>query len=475
MSINSLYNTARLGLNAQQALMQTAAHNIANASTVGYTRQSVDLEANLPMNTPQGSFGTGVLVGTVTHSRDTLIDTNYRSQTSLSRQYGTLGDGLTSISSMYGEPSDNAFASTLDQFWGAWSDLANNPDSTAAKGVVQQRGQQVADTLQRYSKGLDTIQTQTLTKLQTDIGNLNKYSAQVASLNDQIVAAESSGHTAADLRDQRDNLLDQISTITPVQTIEQKDGSVNVYLSGQPIVDGVLAQPVTQQTINGQVTLQQAGYTVRNPGGSLGAEVNLLNNEIPAQHAQLDALAKQLVTQINTIHRAGWTAAGDALGGANWNTATPPTGSNVDFFDPNGVTAETISLSTSVKSDASYIAAGNVQNGTGNSVIANQMAQLRTGTGSILAYGSTTQTTSFTQYYQDLVTRLGIATNDTNSSAAVYDTLAQQANTQRQSANGVSTDDELVALTKSQQAYAAAAKIITTAGDMAQTLLDMIR
>jgi flagellar hook-associated protein 1 FlgK len=202
--------------------------------------------------------------------------------------------------------------------------------------------------------------------------------------------------------------------------------------------------------------------------------MDVVNTDIPDQQKQLDTLAQQLVTTVNTIHETGWSAAGDALGNANWDPSAGPTGSRVDFFDPNGVTAGTISLSAAVKKDATVIAAGNVQNGTGNTDVANQMAELRTATTSVLKYGSTTQTTSFATYYQDQVTRLGVSQSDADQTATIYSTLAQQADTQRQSADGVSTDEELVDMTKHQQAYAAAAKVITTANEMAQALLDMV-
>ncbi|MDQ2668431.1 MAG: flagellar hook-associated protein FlgK, partial [Gemmatimonadota bacterium] len=132
-------------------------------------------------------------------------------------------------------------------------------------------------------------------------------------------------------------------------------------------------------------------------------------------------------------------------------------------------------LSTQVASNAAFIAPGDTQNATGNNNVANKLTALGGDTSTILQYGSSTATTSITAYYNDLVTRVGVATSNATSSATVYTTLAQQADTQRQSNSGVSSDEELINLTKNQQAYAAAAKVITTANSMSQTLLDMIR
>lgn len=456
--------------------MQTASHNIANAGVAGYTRETTTLGPNLPDYTPWGALGTGVVVTSIDRVRDSLLDGNYRMQAARSGAAATRRDLLTSVSSVLNEPSDSGLASTLDRFWSSWSDLANDPTSTAARSVVQQRGAQLAGALNRISTGLDAAASDATARVNANVGDINKFAAQIAQLNQQIVVAETGRQPANDLRDQRDRAVDALAQILPVRTAEQPNGSLSVYITNGVVVDGATTHAVSAQLNAGVLQLTVAGQPlpIASPGGALGAAITVINTEIPAAHQQLDALTAQIVTRVNTAHRSGWTAAGDAAGGANWNSAAPPTGSNIAFFDPSKTTAGTIALSTQVASSASYIAAGSVQNAPGNNAVANQIAGLRSDTSTITKYGAAAQT-SFAEYYRDFSTRLGVATSDATSDATVYETLARQADTQRQSVSGVSTDEELIEVTKRQQAYAAAAKVITTATEMSQTLLNLIR
>lgn len=475
MSLNSVLGSARLALQAQTSAMETASHNIANATVDGYSRQRIDLQPNTPMYTPNGAIGTGVVVADVTRVRDTMLDTTYRSQVSQSSQYGVRRDLMANVSNVFGEPSATGLSSTLDQFWASWGDLANSPNSTAAKSVVQQRGAQLASTLNRFSTDLDNISTTASAQVDSQVASFNQYASQVADLNQKIVAAESGGQSANDLRDIRDRALDEMNKIAPVTVSESHNGSDTVYLSNMSVVDGVSAKQISTDRTGGTLTLKLSGYSTNiAPDGALGAAVGVIDTDIPNAKRQLDDMAAGLVAKINAIHSTGWTQAGDALGGANWNASAPPTGSKVDFFDPSKTTAATISLSSAVASSASYIAAGSVQNASGNNDIANAMAGMRNDTSSIMKSDSSTQTTSFGEYYRDLVTRVGVGASEADTSATVYDTLATQADAQRQSVSGVSTDDELIEMTKRQQAYSAAAKVITVASAMSQTLLDMI-
>ncbi|MEO8944894.1 MAG: flagellar hook-associated protein FlgK, partial [Gemmatimonadaceae bacterium] len=231
MSLNSVLGTAALALQAQQTAIQTASNNIANAGTAGYSRQVVDLTPNTPLYTPSGAIGTGVLVQDIARVRNTMLDTNFRAQSSQAAAYTTQGDVLSSISQIFGEPSDTGLANSLNKFYSSWGDLANNPTSSAAQSVVQQRGAAVASQLNQFSSNLDQLSSNTLSATNQQVNSINQFTSQIAVLNKQIVAAESDGTTTAnDLRDARDNAIDSLSQIVPVRVIAQPNGSENIYI-----------------------------------------------------------------------------------------------------------------------------------------------------------------------------------------------------------------------------------------------------
>src|SRR5262249_40598050 len=120
---------------------------------------------------------------------------------------------------------------------------------------------------------------------------------------------------------------------------------------------------------------------VQGLSGSAGALLTVLASDVPSIRGQLDTLAKGLVNGVNYLHMQGWTAAGDALGNANWNPVNGPTGSRVEFFDSSRLTAGTISLSVPVQNNAAVIAAGTTQSAVGDNTLALNIATLRDNTG----------------------------------------------------------------------------------------------
>lgn len=484
-TFGSILSIARTAIAAQQTAVQVVSQNVANAETEGYSRQRAELVPATPQVFGYGSVGTGVQVKNIVRLRDTLLDTNYRQEAASAEGFGLRRDVLTQVEGIFGEPSDQALSNSLDAFWSSWSDLANNPGSPAAQAVVRQRGIEVASTLNRFASRLGDIEGNTRVRLAGSVDQTNALAKQLATLNGEITAAEVNGTQAPDLRDARDRVADQLAKRGGARLMEQANGTLSFLIGGVSIVDGTSARPIEIRSgIPVALGLVGAADPLPQSDGTLGATITLLNTDIPSVRTKLDALAKGIVNGVNYLHASGWTAAGDALGNANWNVATPPTGSRVDFFDPALTTAATMSISAEVKANAGVVAAGSTQNAPGDNSLALAIGSLRDSSGIAAlqtAMGNVAFATqvglpgaaTFGDSFRDTVTNIGMQVSAANDSASVYETLANQAETRRSSVNGVSIDEELTLLMRYQQAFQAASRLVKTSDEMMQTLLAM--
>lgn len=485
-TFGSILSIARTAISAHQAAVQVVSHNIANAETEGYSRQRAELVPSLPQRLAYGSLGTGVDIQNIVRVRETLLDANYRREAASAEGYSLRSDILSEIEGIFGEPSDQALAGALDAFWSSWSDLSNNPGSPSAQAVVRQRGIEVANTLNRFATRLSDVEATTRARLSTSVDEVNRLGAQLADLNKQITIAEVGGKQAPDLRDARDRIGDQLAKLTGGRLMPQQNGTLSFVIGGSAIVDGSSARAIEIRTGPPMgVGIVGASDALGQVEGTLGAIATLLNSDIPDVRSKLDTLARGLVNGVNFLHTSGWTAAGDALGGANWDALTPPTGSRVDFFNPAGTSAATIAISSQVAANASVIASGSTQNAPGDNSLALAMASLRDSTGvgalqaamgnvAFAAQVGLPASTTFGDSFRNTVTNVGMQVRSAESSASVYETLATQAETRRSSVNGVSIDEELTLLMRHQQAFQAASRLVRTADELAQTLIEMV-
>lgn len=465
MSVASLLSIARTAIAAQDAAVQTASHNISNAETPGYSRQRAELTASTPVRLPQYTLGTGVRVSDVSRSRDALLDAGYRSRAATAAGTGLRRDLLQQIEGALGEPSDTGLAATLDQFWGSWSDLAADPLSTTARGVVRQRGQQLADMLNGLSSQLADQRTAVETRLGGSIDQLNALGAQVAQLNTQIVAAESGGQSAPDLRDARDRAIDAMAQITAVRVLDHDDGSVAVVVGTNPVVDGPVARPLAWQTVTvGGQTRHVVGFAGAASGfatidGALGAMVGVLDGDLAEAAQGIRTLAGGVVSATNSLYAQA--VAQDGTTG-------------YQFFDAATFTSGgTVALASDV-ADPADILVGRTMGATGDTSIALDMAALRDDPVPLLEADGSTRMQALGSRYADVVSSAAVAAHAADGGASAAETAAAAADTRRQSVSGVSTDEELTQLMRFQHAYAAAARIVNVADEMAKTILQMI-
>jgi flagellar hook-associated protein 1 FlgK len=472
-SIGSILSNARSALAANQAAINTTAHNIANAETEGYTRKRVDLRADTPQMMPYGSLGRGVVVADIPRVRDTLLDLTFRMQSADSSRYGRRSELLGQIEELYAEPSPRDLGAALDSFWGTWSDLAAQPLNDAARMSARQAGDHLASQLQRLSSGLDNIASGADLRMRQDVAQLNQYAAEVAELNEQIIAAESAGQTAGDLRDARDRSVDGIASLAQVQVFERSNGSIAVVAGDATIVDGDDSVALAVDTTGGTYRIRtERGTIVRPTGGLIGASIAVLNTDLPAAQAELDALARAVVSEVNAVHANGMNPLGQT-GVAFFDNRNPG-----DPTDVSNVTAGNIALSAAVLADHRAIAAGEgvlnpgtglVEYAAGANDVALALAGLRDAPSAALGG------VAAGEYYASAVTRIGTDVRAAVDGAAIHGSLAANADTRRMSVTGVSIDEELVKLIQYQNAYAAAARVITAADELFETVIGMMR
>ncbi len=463
-TIGGILNTARTALLAQQRATQVTAHNISNATTEGYSRQRADMVAGTPISTPFGPVGTGVHVVDVERARDALLDRSFRRESSLASGHRMRYDLLGLVETRFGEPGDYGLGAALDAFWSSWADLANDPTNTSARTAVQSRGRQLAEQLNGLAAGLDEVRDVATARLGGTVGRLNDLSSAVADLNRRIVAEEAGGHTASDLRDERDRILDEMATLVSIEVHERENGSVGVIAGGVGIVDGVRVSKLQAHFSGDDWSLRlESGTTLDVRGGELAGMLQVLNTDLPALEDRLDELARGIVHTVNDLHRTGTNPLGQT---------------DVVFFDDQGgdlslVTARNIALSDDVAADASSIAAGSGgaagEYRSGASDIALALAQLRDTPETDYLGGRT-----FGDFHANLVQDLGLSIRSTGDAATVHETLAANAEARRLSVSGVQTDEELIRLMQFQSAYTAAARVVTAADEMLQSLLNMV-
>lgn len=475
-SIGSILSSARTAMQAAQIQMQTTSQNIANAGVEGYSVQKVRLAGNTPQRFTYGNIGTGVLVQGITQNRDKLLDAQFRTASGNASKQTATSDTLGRIEAVLGEPSTTGLSNSLDLFWNSWSDLASDPTSPSTRGVVVQRGAQVSSQLNGFATQLDQIDRDARATLNSDMSKINDLVKQIAGITPQIVASEANGQSPAnDLRDSRNRMMDQLSSLADAQVIDRQDGSVGVYLGGRVLVDGTAYHQLSSSGGN-PVIIMFAGDTMalQKIGGSIGANVATINQTIPGVMTNLDTLASNLVQQVNQIHSSGVVFAGGS-------TLATPAGK---FFNQSATivgpgdpfqTARGISVSASL-SDLSLVAAsGGGSAGPGNNTVATQLAALRDNQLNLTAANGTAVTGSLGAFYRYTVSDVALATSNAISQSTVQGTLATQADTRRQSVSGVATDEELVNLIKQQQAYAAAARLISVVAEISKTLGDLGR
>lgn len=241
--------TARRAMNTQQAALYTTGHNIANANTPGYSRQRVNFVQTEPFPSPSlnrphipGQMGTGVKAGDIQRIRDSFVDMQYRGENSKLGYWQSKAEQLSQMEDIMNEPSETGLANSLDQFWSSLQDLAVQPQNNGARRVVRQRGIAVANTFNYISNSLKSIQSNYRKEIDVSEQRINSVLRQINQVNKQIGEIEPHGYLPNDLYDERDRLVDELSTMVNVK-VEPKGSGGLASVNAEGLYDVYLATP----------------------------------------------------------------------------------------------------------------------------------------------------------------------------------------------------------------------------------------
>lgn len=311
-----LLTTSLGGMLAFQRALDMTGHNIANANTPGYNRQIAQF------GTRAGGIGTQIT--TIKRIYDEMLGEQLQSATSSHARFATLSDLSSRIDSLLADPQ-TGLSSSMQSFFSALQDVANDPSSIPARQAMLGEAEGVVQRLQALDNRLSELNREANQRVATSVADINQLAASIAEVNDQVILANGiSGQPPNDLLDRRDYLIRQLGEQVSVTTVAQDDGALNVFMaSGQALVTGNRVNNLTVQSsefdpTSFEVAISSSSGTTpldnRIPGGILGGLLEYRSQILEPVRRSLGETAAALVTQFNQQHESGMDLRG-ALGG----------------------------------------------------------------------------------------------------------------------------------------------------------------
>ncbi|MEZ4702866.1 MAG: flagellar hook-associated protein FlgK [Rhodothermales bacterium] len=465
MSINQLIELTRRSFRTTSAVINTIGQNIANENTEGFSRRRVSLESasiaspGVQVVTPMGtSTGIGVSIGDIDRVRDqVLAAATWEANAGLgaSDEEARI---LSALENLFPVNSDASLTNQLSRFWDGWSDVADTPTSLSARVALINRAQSLTLTLNRISTDIDRLQDDSIAQLSQTVVDFNFRLDEIGRLNQRIATGRAANAPDLAGEDRRDQLVKELSEMAPLQIQLDDQGMYNVTIGGMVVVQGDTVEHLDLDTtgVLPTLTFESSGISFNpTPGddGRLGALMRALTVAYPDARQQLDDLASTLVDRINTLHSNGF--------GLDGNTG-------LNFFDPAGVTAGTIALSTDI-ADPRSIAASDDPDPT---VLSDNDTAL-----AILAERTVDQAplgdVSFEEHAINMTSEIGAQVQRANDQYEGHLAVVNYLGALERGVSAVSINEELSNLILYQQTFAAAARVLSTAQSMMDTLLSL--
>lgn len=300
--------TGLSGLQSHQRAIEVTSHNIANATTPGYTRQQATLTTSSPEQTTLGNLGRGVTVEGVRRLANDLIIERLRQTQSESSRLSQIDQSLSTTELTFNEPGDNGLSASINQLFAGFENLSNNPESSALRNTVVQQIGAFTDTLNSIASSIATQRDDIANSLRGQVVEVNKLTSEIASLNQQIRQQVIANAAPNDLMDKRDTLIGQLSAKMDLTVrFDPTDGTARIDSNGRLLVGTAYQENLSVgQNSDGTVALVMSnGTAIDLKGGSIGALVDLHDNTLAKIITDLDSMAKSMAYELNARQSTG--------------------------------------------------------------------------------------------------------------------------------------------------------------------------
>jgi len=453
-SLFGIMSIATGALGAEQGALDATTNNVANANTPGYSRQQPVLAESDPVVIGPITYGTGVSLEKLQSLRDPILQLRIQEET---QQQGQLNAYVTAMQQAQVQftSSSSDIGTEISNFFSSLNQLSTDPTNLSLRQGVLTAASNMATAFNNASNNLQQQRFSLDLQVSQDVSQINGLTGQIASLNTQISQMQGVNLDASALVDQRDNLIGQLSSLVDVSEIQSDNGLTLTTANGTALVVGGQSFALSTQS-NGSNTqdiyAQGTDITSKLTSGELAGLIQVRDQTIPGVLSQLDTLAAGLANNVNAANAQGYTLVQNADG-------TLQAGGDI-FAAPSSVNGAASSMAVAI-SDPSLIAASSDETASGSN---GNLTNLSNVQNQAIANGQ-----SPTDYYSSIVYDVG---NDVSNASAELDSsqsISNQLQDQRGSISGVSLDEEAANMVQYQNAFDAAAQVVTTINDMPRT------
>ncbi len=460
----------RAMMNSQNAL-QTVSHNVANKDTEGYSRQRAEFRSSPPSGL-RLRYGQGAYTSAITRVNNPHLEKQIAEEMTKLEQAKAAAGVLGRLEDVMNEQQESGVHKKVGDFFNSWRELSNNPENFALRQQVRDTALEMSKSFKDLNAGLGGILDDADFQLAVKIGEVNEITKEIAELNQQIQQVELHAREANDERDRRDLLVKKLSGLVNIRYAEG-DGGVLTITAGNTavLVSGYQQRDLFVEKVAGpkgkNPSLRVLYRSTKNgtpddvtnqfKTGAIGGLLQARDGVVGDLIKKINLMGYTIASEVNHAHRSGF----DRYSGAGGDFFIMP--DDIQDFS-NG-----IDINPYIRTDVGRIAAAAATHSPGDNRVANII--------SLLQYKKVFSdgTSSIDDFYGAMVGEVGILAGKAKGGIEAVGSNLHNLEKLRESISGVSLDEEAAKMIEYQKSYDASARLIRTADEMMQTVLNLKR